>query len=139
MEITYKIYDTLPEKASEIRQTVFMKEQGFSYEFDDTDHTAKHILLFADGNAVAVGRFFTDNGKEWHIGRLAVLKEYRGHNLGKEIMDFAEKEIKALGGTKAVLSAQLRAKGFYEKCGYTAKGDVYFDEHVEHINMEKEL
>lgn len=139
MQITHKVYDVLPEEASYIRQTVFMKEQGFSYEFDDTDYTAKHILLFADDKPVAVGRFFSDNGIEWHIGRLAVLKEYRGLNLGKEIMLASEKEIKALGGSKAVLSAQVQAKGFYEKCGYTAKGDIYFDEHVEHIDMEKNL
>lgn len=139
MKINHKVYDTLPKEASEIRQTVFMKEQGFSYEFDERDNTAKHILLFADDNAVAVGRFFTDDNKEWHIGRLAVLKEYRGMNLGKEIMLCIENEIKNLGGSKAVLSAQLQAKSFYEKCGYSAKGDIYFDEHVEHINMEKFL
>ncbi len=139
MTITYKVYDKIPEEAKEIRQDVFMKEQGFSYEFDERDNTAKHILLFADSKAAGVGRFFTDDGVEYHIGRLAVLKKYRGLHLGSEIMKAAELEIKALGGKKAVLSAQYRAKGFYEKNGYTAYGDIYFDEHVEHINMKKEI
>lgn len=139
MTITHKVYDVIPDEAREIRQTVFMKEQGFSYEFDETDNTAKHILLFVDSKPAGVGRFFTDDGAEYHIGRLAVLKEYRGLHLGSEIMKATESEIKALGGKTAVLSAQLRAKGFYEKNGYTAYGDIYFDEHVEHINMKKEL
>lgn len=139
MAITHRIYDTLPEEAKKIRQTVFMKEQGFNSEFDETDNTAKHILIFADEKSAGTGRFFTDDGKEYHIGRLAVLKQYRGLHLGSELIKAIESEIRLRGGKTAVLSAQLRAKGFYEKNGYTAYGDIYFDEHVEHINMKKQL
>lgn len=35
------------------------------------------------------------------------------------------------------LSAQLQAKGFYEKLGYLAYGDEYMDEHCPHIMMKK--
>ena len=35
-----------------------MKEQGFKYEFDETDHLAKHMLLFEDDIPVATCRFF---------------------------------------------------------------------------------
>ena len=35
-----KIYDEIPQEAKAIRKSVFMKEQGFKYEFDETDHLA---------------------------------------------------------------------------------------------------
>lgn len=139
MKITYRVFDEIPEECVKIRTAVFMDEQGFCNEFDETDKKAKHIVLYVDGNPSGVGRFFTDDGAEYHIGRLAVLKEQRGLHLGSELIKSAEAEIIALGGKTAVLSAQYRAKGFYEKNGYTAHGDKYFDEHVEHINMKKQL
>ena len=36
-----KIYDEIPQEAKAIRKSVFMKEQGFKDEFDETDHLAK--------------------------------------------------------------------------------------------------
>ena len=43
-----KIYDTLPDDAARIREEVFMKEQGFHDEFDSTDKTAAHIVLYIE-------------------------------------------------------------------------------------------
>ena len=53
-----KVYDTLPEEAAMIRRAVFMDEQGFVQEFDETDHLARHIVLFDGETPVAVCRFF---------------------------------------------------------------------------------
>ena len=53
------IYKGISSPAKEVRQKVFVDEQGFHNEFDDVDETATHIL-----------------------GRLAVIKEYRGKNIG---------------------------------------------------------
>lgn len=135
----YKIYDILPDEAKEIRTKVFVEEQGFKEEFDTTDNYAKHIVLYCDGTAVAVGRFFTDDKKTYHIGRIAVLKEFRKYGYGKVLMDIAMKEIINLNGEKIELSAQLQAKTFYEKCGYIADGNIYYDEHCPHILMYKNL
>lgn len=43
------------------------------------------------------------------------------------------------GGKKAVLSAQCRVKHFYESLGFSASGDVYYDEYCQHVHMEKLL
>ena len=32
--------------ARAIRQSVFVEEQGFEYEFDDIDETALHLVLY---------------------------------------------------------------------------------------------
>lgn len=136
----YKIFKELPENAKLIRETVFIKEQGFKEEFDIVDLTATHIVIYSDGKPAAVGRYFNEgNSPTYHIGRVAVMKEYRGLGYGKGIMDIAEKHIKAEGGEKIEVSAQLQAKPFYEKCGYTAVGDIYYDEHCKHILMFKNI
>lgn len=136
----YEIFKELPENAKLIRETVFVKEQGFKEEFDSVDLIATHIVIYSDGKPAAVGRYFNEgNSPTYHIGRVAVMKEYRGLGYGKDIMDIAEKHIKAEGGEKIEVSAQLQAKPFYEKCGYTAVGDIYYDEHCKHILMFKNI
>lgn len=135
----YKIFDTLPQEAKDIRTTVFIDEQGFKNEFDDIDKTAKHILIYHDGKPVGVGRFFTDDEKTYHIGRIAVLKPYRKYGYGKEIIFSIENELKKLNAEKVTLSAQTRVGGFYEKCGYKKVGEEYFDEFCPHIEMVKNL
>lgn len=119
-----------------IRQAVFVDEQGFKNEFDDIDSTAYQGILTENGSPVAVGRLFTENG-EYHIGRIAVMKPYRGKGLGREVVELLESKISELGGGTAVLSAQVRVKGFYETMGYTAFGEEYLDEYCPHISMKK--
>ena len=49
----FKVYDYLPESAKFVRQTVFVDEQGFVNELDETDNIATHrhvsrLQLYAD-------------------------------------------------------------------------------------------
>ena len=37
-------FDYLPLEAKNIRETVFVNEQGFNYEFDDIDDIATHLV-----------------------------------------------------------------------------------------------
>ena len=122
--------DNLPQ-VRQIRQEVFMEEQGFQNEFDATDETALHLLVLAGEEPAATGRAFSqDGGKVWHIGRVCVRRL---------VMEGLEKAVAGEGGEKVVLSAQVQARGFYEKLGYTAHGPEYLDEHCPHVEMEKRL
>ena len=40
------VYDSLPDEAVEIRENVFVKEQGFEKEFDEIDEKAIHLVMF---------------------------------------------------------------------------------------------
>lgn len=138
--IEIKSFNYLTDDERMLRTTVFVDEQKFSEEFDRIDDTCHHLVLYIDNKPVACVRFFTDNNpREYHLGRLCVLKEYRGQHLGNLLVREVEKCVKDLGGTVIVLSAQLRASGFYEKLGYIKIGDIYYDEYCEHIHMEKSL
>lgn len=139
--MTYKKYEYLCGDAEYIRKTVFMKEQGFRNEIDDTDKTAVHLVFYDGEKPAAVCRYFADKNKSgvFHIGRVAVLKEFRGGSIGRAVMEAAENEIIKDGGTKVIISAQIRVSGFYAKCGYTAFGEEYLDEFCPHISMVKEF
>lgn len=136
----FKIYESLPEEAKQLRIKVFMEEQGFQEEFDDADIGAVHIVIFENGTAAATCRFFYSAEKESYIiGRVAVYKEFRRNHYGAALMELAEKEILKRGVRKVSLSAQCRVADFYEKLGYKKQGDVYLNEYCPHIAMTKEL
>ncbi|MBR6969070.1 MAG: GNAT family N-acetyltransferase [Ruminococcus sp.] len=130
----------LPEAAA-VRAEVFMDEQGFSAEFDDTDDISVHALLLKNGTSAAVGRAYEDESEHSliHIGRIAVRAAYRGQGLGSVIVSALEQYAAEKGYTKAVLSAQVRVKGFYESLGYSAEGEEYMDEFCPHIAMSKSI
>ena len=67
-----------------IRNTVFSGEQNIKPEidFDGNDSSAFHVLIFVDGKSAGTGRMLNDG----HIGRVAVLNEYRGKGLGSRII-----------------------------------------------------
>lgn len=126
--------------AARIRKEVFMKEQGFVGEFDEIDAEAYHLVLYDKNQPIATGRtFFDEKTETYTIGRVAVVREYRDHHIGSVVISELERKIKDLGGTDARLSAQIQAKGFYEKLGYRAQGTGYYDEHCPHIDMVKSL
>lgn len=138
--VRYKFYTSLTDECRNIRRSVFVVEQGFQNEFDDIDNRAIHIVAYINNIAVGTARIFCGKSDgEYVIGRIAVLKDYRKCHIGSALISQAEEKARSLGARVISLSAQCRIKGFYEKMGFTAQGDIYYDEHCEHINMKKVL
>ncbi len=135
-----KEYNYLPEGAKKVRNQVFVIEQGFIEEFDDIDNIATHLVMYEMENPVSTCRIYFNNSKQaFVIGRIAVIKEYRGQNIGARILNEAENYIRQHNGKSASLSAQVRVVTFYEKQGYQKQGMIYLDENVPHIWMKKNL
>ena len=133
-------FNYLPLEAKNIRETVFVNEQEFNYEFDDIDDIATHLVLYTDDKAAATCRFFIDKVKDTYlIGRIAVLKNYRGLGLGSQLLQKAENLIAKKGGKLIRLSAQLQAVEFYRKNGYIDEGEPHYDESYPHVWMYKKL
>jgi predicted GNAT family N-acyltransferase len=74
-------------KAFAIRMRVFVKEQGVprEIELDRDDHRAIHFLAFAGPRAVGTARVVLHRASA-KIGRMAVLKSYRGRGVGKRLL-----------------------------------------------------
>lgn len=128
----------LPE-ALQIRQAVFIEEQGFQTDIDEHDNQAYHIVIYLNELPVATARAFEEENQVYHIGRVAVLKPFRKTGLGRQLIIELEKYLKTKGAKGFYLGAQVYARQFYEKLGYEQYGDVFLDEGSPHLHMKKSL
>ena len=129
-----------------IRCAVFIDEQGVSekeeideYDGDPAETTGVvHVVAYRAGVAVATGRLMVHAppGEHAHIGRVAVLAEYRKQGLGRAVMLALHNEARTRGYAGVALGAQLPAIPFYETLGYVASGEVYLDAGMEHRWMD---
>ncbi len=121
-----------------IRETVFIHEQGVpvELEWDGLDSACAHVLAWNNrGEAIGTARM-QQNGT---IGRMAVLKDWRGRGVGRALLrtllDLATRQ----GLSRVTLSAQTHALGFYERAGFDVVGEPFIDAGIPHRKMVKEL
>ena len=90
-------------------------------EFDEHDGAdSKYIVLADEGYPIATCRFYELDKQSVLIGRVVVLPEYRGKELGRRVISEAEKWIRELDYKDIYLDSRVVAVGFYEKLGYAA-------------------
>lgn len=121
----------------EIREEVFVKEQEYpiELEFDEADENCWHLVLTDNEKAIATARLLKLSEGVFKPGRIAVLKEYRGKNIGAELLTLIIEKAKEMGAKELHIGAQTYAVGFYEKFGFKTTGEEYMDEHIPHIDM----
>ncbi len=136
-----RVYYRLPQEALDLRMVVFVDEQGFVDDIDAIDKIATHLVMNNDvGEPIATCRVFpTEIEGVYSLGRFCVRRDHRGQRVGETLLTAAEKEVVAQGGTMLTLHSQLHAKGFYEKNGYTAEGEIEYEQGQPHVFMRKEL
>ena len=141
MNIKVIEFDILPQDSKDIREEVFVKEQGFEEEFDTIDNRALHFVAYDElSRPLGTCRVFTEDSEViFYLGRLAVIKEFRAIGIGRELIMAAEDAVRARGGEYIHLHSQKRAMEFYKKCAYTEFGEVDFEEGCPHIWMKKHL
>lgn len=116
-----------------VRTPVFIIEQAVTpeFEWDDIDATAVHLLATLNNEAIGCLRII-----DYHkIGRMAVLKAYRGQGLGAAMLLAAVAICKQHGSKQVMLSSQTQAIGFYEKAGFKQVSGVYCDVDIPHVDM----
>lgn len=128
-----EMYDIL-----RIRATVFVLEQGVVYiDPDGNDKDAVQIYASVDGVMVGCLRIYPLEERIYRIGRVAVLKEFRGLGIGNAMMKEAIRYLRErTHATKACLDAQLHAIGFYEKLGFTLFTEEFLEEGLLHRGMQ---
>jgi predicted GNAT family N-acyltransferase len=124
-------------QAAPIRLIVFVQEQGVApeLEMDQMDAQCIHALAFDGERAVGTGRLLPDG----HIGRMAVLKEFRGKGAGGALLAKLMEAAKSRGDREVVLSAQVHAVPFYAAYGFEPFGEVYQEAGIAHRDMRREL
>ena len=119
--------------AEPIRTVVFVGEQGVppELEMDERDAACVHAIAFLDGRAVGTGRLLPDA----HIGRMAVLKEWRNRGIGGLMLQKLIERAKARGDREVALSAQVHAVPFYRAHGFVEEGCEYLEAGIRHQAM----
>ncbi len=120
--------------ARPLRLEVFVQEQGvpLELEIDGLDASAHHALAHdASGKAIGTGRLKGDG----HIGRMAVLPEWRGKGVGTELLRCLITAARAAGMHHLALSAQSHAVSFYSRFGFAPEGEEFLEAGIRHVRM----
>ena len=139
--------------AYDVRYEVFVVGQDVPVELerDDLDAGADHVVALRDGRVVGTARLVSGRidvegrlepgtpGTVGTVGRMAVLEPERGTGTGARLLAALEEQARRRGLPEVELHAQVHARGFYERAGYAAFGEIYLEAGIEHVGMRKPL
>lgn len=123
------------ESVYDIRHEVFQDEQHVpeETEVDGHDHVAYHYLAIVNGRYVGTGRWRMSLGGNVRMERLAVLKEFRHHGVGRALMKRMLDVVPR--GREIYLHAPVGAAQFYAKLGFEQRGDAFEEAGMQHVEM----
>lgn len=117
-----------------VRTAVFIREQQVpeELEWDQFDAVSVHVLAVNNvGQPVGTARLLPDG----HIGRMAVLKEWRGQGLGSALLTKLLQVLIKRHQFEAKLHAQTSAIPFYKKFGFQIVGEEFMEAGIPHVKM----
>lgn len=124
------------------RWEILRKPWGFpeGSEIDDFENVSLHVMAMDKDDVAGVARLTYISPEEGQVRFMGVDEKYRMKNVGREIMDYIEREAMEMGLEKIVLNARENALEFYRKLGYEECGKP-FDGFagIVHTRMEKKL
>ncbi len=132
------------EALSQVRFAVFVREQGVppEFELDALDADAQRCLHVAAtddvGAIIGTARLILDPPIP-RIGRMAVLKAWRGHGVGAAMLEVLCAEAKNRGHGEVMLHSQTHATPFYFKLGFLSHGSEFVEAAIPHLEMRRKL
>lgn len=128
-------------QAFELRKIVFVDEQNVSMdaEFDGLDDQCDHLVALIGPRTVGTLRIRRVDHQLAKIERVAVLKTERGRQVGAKLMKAALGHLEDLGIDTVKIHAQTHAQTFYARLGFIADGDIFEEDGIPHIAMDKHL
>ena len=126
-------WHSLQQHAKHIRELVFILEQDIAPEdeWDDQDPISIHFVVYDADQPIATARLLSND----HVGRVAVLKDYRSKGIGKLVMQEIIALAKQQQRKELILSSQVYATQFYSGLGFAVQGESYLDCGIPHVDM----
>ena len=122
----------------DVRERVFLQEQSVppEDEWDGLDPDCVQAVAESEEcDVIGTGRLHP-GGK---IGRMAVLREWRGAGVGAGLLRVLMDEARSRGLEEVYLHAQTRVLGFYERFGFVAEGEQFEEAGIPHRKMRARL
>lgn len=119
-----------------IREAVFIAEQNVppELEWDSDDSDAIHFLATEGDYAIGTARLLLDG----QIGRVSVLKDWRGLKVGDALMEAAIAEAQNRDLSQQMLTAQVHATAFYERLGFRVVSEEFLEAGIPHVDMVRD-
>jgi len=129
-------------KILQLRNEVFVVEQNSIYQdCDNKDLKSHHLAAWTDDNIIAYSRILppgTPYPNAASIGRVVTSPFARGKDLGRLLMSRSLENLYLLfGPVPVIIGAQFYLKKFYESFSFVQRGDIYLEDGIQHITMEK--
>ena len=121
-----------------VREPVFVIEQNvpIEEEWDTLDPICHHVIARdVDHKPIGTGRLTPEH----KIGRMAVLKQWRGKQVGAALLQALIDKARELDLPEVSLNSQVSAIGFYEKFGFVTFGEEFGEAGIQHRKMKLTL
>lgn len=132
--IIHSIWPENAEAIRKLRKIVFIIEQGVDpkIEWDGRDHLCQHAIAITNaGEEIATGRILPTG----HIGRIAVLANWRGKGVGSAILKKLMMIAEDGQFPKVYLNSQTHALAFYQRFGFITEGPFFMEAGILHQRM----
>ena len=124
-----------------IRNIVFVGEQNCPYDIEvvpSEEEEAKHFLIYHKETPVGTIRYRAMGDRTYKIERFAVLKEYRGHDYGRDAFLFLVAKLEEnFNPCTIYFNAQYQLLDYYKSMGFTEEGETFMEANIKHIKMVK--
>ena len=125
----------------DIRTKVFIQEQNCPYEIEVVEKEEKeshHYLIYNKDIVVGTIRYRQTGDREFKIERFAVLKEYRGHEYGKQAFQYLVNKISEENTPCTIyFHAQYQLMDYYKSLGFVEEGETFIEADIKHVKMLK--
>ncbi|MCO6504977.1 MAG: GNAT family N-acetyltransferase [Snodgrassella sp.] len=123
---------------AKLRIAVFVVEQTCPYqEIDAADEQALHIWMQEGPTIIGYTRII-DLDTTVTFGRVIIHPSHRGQKLGNRLLEKTLAVINTQMPDKPiVISAQAHLTDFYAAYGFVPISDIYLEDNIPHIQMQK--
>jgi len=125
----------------DLRNQILRKPLGLKFDEAELEREKEDMLIGAFEEDIMLGCCLLTKvePKAVRLRQMAVKTGLQGKGIGRVLMQFAENLARDRGNKKIVMHARKTAVGFYEKLGYRAVGDEFYEVTIPHFVMEKQL
>jgi predicted GNAT family N-acyltransferase len=142
-EFNYKLVSTGREleSAFEVREQVFVEEQGVSAveEFDGLDRQALQVVAMDGETVIGTARVRFMTGDQAKLERMAVAKPFRRKGVGRGLMSYLSEELRKRQVKQIVIHAQYEVAEFYKSFGFEESSLPFSEAGIKHVRMQKRL
>ncbi len=125
----------------QLRMEILRKPLGLTFSTEELANEKNDILIgsFDEDKMLGCCILTKIDERRIRLRQMAVQKNLQGRGIGESIMGFAEIVARDKGYKILTMHARDTALGFYEKFGYSIKGEQFEEVKTKHHIMEKKL